>query len=175
MKNDPWHICREANVISEQACLDAYRRAHQLSGSNSQPTTSAALWAYWWLTNPAQRFSTYRVLSQAISVTAYQTVCHKPVYHPFPKLRQVSSSNCSVQIRAHANATSPVGWTAACNSGQNYSPRVFGNQHSHVGLEVQLLTLKASLRVALEELFTKATFSLVRSRLSLQSAEKQLQ
>lgn len=35
-----------------------------------------------------------------------------------------------------------------------YSPCVVGNQHSHV----QLLTLKASLRVALKELFTKATF-----------------
>lgn len=126
MKNDLWHICSEANVNSEQACLDAYRRAHRPSGSNSQPTTSTALWAYWWLTNSAQRFSTCWALFRAISVAAYQTVCHKHVYHPFPKFRQVSSSSYSVWIYAHVGVSSlVVGWTTASNSGQNYSPHVF--------------------------------------------------
>lgn len=38
---------------------------------------------------------------------------------------------------------------------------------TYVGLEVQLLTLKASLHVALKELLTKANLSLVRSQIFL--------
>lgn len=129
MKNDPWHICGEANVISEQACLDAYRRARKPSGSSLQPTMSTVLWADWCLTNFAQRFSTYRVLFQAISVTEYQTGCHKAVYQPTPKSKAVSSSSHSVLIYAHTNTTSLAGQLTASNSGQSYSCRVFGNWH----------------------------------------------
>lgn len=111
------------------------------------PLLVTALWAYWWLTNSAQRFSTYWALSRAISIIAYQTVCHKPVYHPFSKFR----------IYAHVSVCSLVGWTTASNSRQNYSRHVFWDQYSHVGLEVQLLTLKASLHVHLKRYSQKAT------------------
>lgn len=85
---------------------------------------------------------------------ASQTVCHKPVYHPFPKLRQVSSSNYSVGIYVHLSVSSLAGWPPMFNSGQNCSPRVLSDQCSHVGWELQLLLLKAS-PCSLKELFTE--------------------
>lgn len=88
---------------------------------------------------------------------ASQTVCHKPVYHPFPKLRQESSSNYSVGIYTHLSVSSLAGCPLlGFNSGQNYSPQVLWDQRNHVGWEVQLLPLKAS-PCSLKELFTELT------------------
>lgn len=118
---------------------------HQLSGSNSQPTPSTALWADWWLTNSAQRFPTYRALFPAISVTAYQTGCHKPVYHPFPNSGRYPAAAIQYGSTHMVSASSLVSWTSASHSEENYSPPGSWDHHRCMGLEVQLVTLKVSI------------------------------
>lgn len=71
---------------------------------------------------------------------------------PFPDSDRYSAATIQHGYM-HLSVSSLVVWTAASNSGQNYSPCVFEDRHSHVGLEVQLLALKAS-PCSPEELFT---------------------
>lgn len=120
---------------------------HQLSGSNSQPAPGRALWADWCLTNPAQWFPTYGALSPAISVTAYQTGCHKPVYHPFPNSSRYPAAAIQHGSVHTVSVSSLVNWATASHSGQNYSPHVSWDHYRCVGSDVQLVTLKVSLRV----------------------------